>query len=173
MRASVSGSARMGRPFGCHSPLTPGAALNRGVPSGQCGVGGTGAAGRRSWADKDIGVDSKAVRRTLSTRAAMKRRTFDLLEVKSVHNRLALAGRCAESFTGACHRHVFCIHVATAILCQTSFDDDLVSNLHRLLRPSGTPEAVRAAHFKTPVFSGAVFSLDVDVEPHMRIRPVD
>src|SRR5262249_46594780 len=66
---SDSGSERIGRPFGCQRPFSPSAALNRGVPSGQCGVGFAG--GVDCWrfcADKDPSETN-----TINNAAATKR----------------------------------------------------------------------------------------------------
>jgi hypothetical protein len=66
------------------------------------------------------------------------------------------------------------VHALGSVLRQPAVDGDLFADLERFAAPARALQAMRRTHLGAPVgdLSGLIV-LDVDIEPHVRIRPFE
>ena len=62
-------------------------------------------------------------------------------------------------------------HIA-AVFCSVAFHRDMVTRFHRRLAPTLPDEHIGAAHFKAPARSLTASVFGVNVQPRMRICPL-
>src|SRR5207244_4692887 len=82
--------------------------------------------------------------------------------------------RLARASARRGQRHLAGVHPLRAILRHRADDGDLLADRERLTAPAAALQTVRRTHFGAPVrdFAGLRI-LHVDIEPHVRIRPLD
>src|SRR5688572_6561904 len=82
--------------------------------------------------------------------------------------------RFARPSTGGRQRHAARVHALGAVFRQPPLDGDQLAVLQRFTPPALALQAVRGTHLGAPVLDLAgLLVLHVDVEPHMRIGPLD
>src|SRR5262245_18718844 len=86
---------------------------------------------------------------------------------------LAAAGRREQSLAGALEGDGLRVGDGRSILGAAPLDGDDVAGLHRVARPAFPDERVRPTELERPVRGLAGGVLDVDVEPAVRIGPLD
>src|SRR5687768_6452131 len=86
---------------------------------------------------------------------------------------LALARGCAKFHAGSGPGYVARIHTRAAIACQRTFHDNFVARLQGVAIPAAASHLMRSTHLEAPVHEIALFVLDVQVDPYVRIGPRD
>ena len=66
-----------------------------------------------------------------------------------------------------------CVADIAAVFRVIAFDRNDVADLHRVASPAVTHEQVRARELHAPVHDLARIVLDIDVEPGVRVLPLD
>ena len=86
---------------------------------------------------------------------------------------LSLTRTRKQLLTGAGQGDHFDVRVVAPVLGATAFDGNDVTGVHRFPRPASPQKNVRTAHFKAPIRHLASVVFDVNVEPGVRIQPLE
>src|SRR5438876_5407304 len=78
-----------------------------------------------------------------------------------------------EQLSTVCEDHAAAVSDVRAVLRAIAFDDDLGADGKGALVPPAAQQLVRRAHFDFPADRLSVSVLDVDVQPGVRIDPLD
>src|SRR5215470_2389835 len=90
----------------------------------------------------------------------------------SILSGLGLTRSCKQSLAGIRQDHYLSISVAAAVLRAKSFHRNHISDLQRVSAPASPGEQIGTSHFHSPVPYVAAIVLHVDVEPGVRILPL-
>src|SRR5690606_18426096 len=87
---------------------------------------------------------------------------------------LVFGARSAEVHAGAVGEDdLLRVRARRTVLRLEAADHDLRARRQRVLRPAAAQQRARSAALDLPALDRAVFLLDVDVEPRMRIDPLE
>src|SRR5437764_2153551 len=105
--------------------------------------------------------------------AAGRRLRATLCRIGAVHRR-AGARRSQKQLAAVRERHVAAVGAQLRMIARLiAVDDDLGARLQRVLGDAAAEQRVRRPAFDHPLFLGPVGLRDLDVDPRVRIHPLD